>query len=360
MTPGVGEPRWWLAGVALVGAWASFAQTPSWPAPTFPDPLRFASLPLNSAEGLAPPPGRWLIFSTTGYFNVWQLTWHTGTVHKGWGLVGTPLTAAEVEYLAAAFPQDQFFHFDIEGARSDLVVAYGLPRGFAVALQVPYIEIGRPNWDAVPEEFHGALGIGNMRRDYFPRGQTTVYVRGRRGTLSRLGNREAGHGLGDTVLSLSAPAGSWLGASHRWAVSVEAPSGARETLRGSGGWDTGVRWFATWGEGRRETTLGLGYSFLDRAGSWLGVERDNTWHAQLELRRPLGRALDWRLALRLDASPLASFADSDVGETSFFWLAGVLAPVGRSGYVAFDLGENYPLTAHVPDFSFHISFGAVL
>ena len=224
-------------------------------------------------------------------------------------------------------------------------------------LQVPWIDIGSPRWDAVPERFHTSIGIGNMRRDYFPRGQTTVYVRGRRGTVSRLGNRESGQGLGDLALSLSGPAGAWLGAEHRWAVSVEAPTGERDTLRGSGGWDAGARWFATWGSGRREARLGLGFTRLDPAGSWLGVERDDTWHAQADLRHPLAGALDWRLALRLDTSPLASFTDSDVGDTSFYWLVGVLAPVGRSGFVAVDLGENYPLTAHVPDFSFHVSFG---
>ena len=106
--------------------------------------------------------------------------------------------------------------------------------------------------------------------------------------------------------------------------------------------------------------MGLGYTFLDPNGSWLGVERDDTWHAQLDLRRPLTGAVDWRLALRFDASPLATFTDSDIGDRSFYWLAGVLVPVGGTGFVAFDLGENYPSTAHVPDFSFHLSFGLLL
>lgn len=357
MRAGVSGRQWRLAGVALLGAWSALAQAPSWPAATFPDPLRFASLPLNAAEALAPPAGRWQLVLTSAYFNVWQLTWHTGTIHKGWGLLGTPLTAREVDTLAAAFPADQFFHVDIEGVRSDLVAAYGLGRGFSVVLQVPWLDIGRPQWDAVPEKFHGSLGIGNMRRDFFPRGQTTVYVRGRHGAISRLAGREAGHGPGDAALSVSGPAGTWLGAAHRWAVALEAPTGERGTLRGSGGWDTGVRWFAAWGGGRRETRLGIGYSFLDPDGSWLGVERDDTWHAQLELRRPLVGTADWRLAMRFDASPLASFTDSDIGDRSFYWLVGALVPVGRSGFVAFDLGENYPLTAHVPDFSFHLSFG---
>jgi hypothetical protein len=338
-------------------AGAAVGQTPDWPAATFADPLRFSSLPLNAVEALAPPQGRWQVLSTNAYFNVWQLTWHTGTIHEGWDLLGTPLTKLEVDTLAANFPEDQFYHVDIEGFRSDLVATYGLPRGLAVVLQVPFISIGSPNWDAVPENFHEKVGIGTMRREFFPRGQTTIYVRGRGGAVERLDNHEAGSGLGDLSLAVSGPAGQWLGAAHRWAVAVEAPTGTSETLRGSGGWDAGLRWFATWGEGRRQTRLGLGYTRLDPAGSWLGVERDDTWHAQLELRRRLSRTLDWRVALRFDTSPLASFTDSDIGDPSFYWLLGLLAPVGQAGFVAFDVGENYPLTAEVPDFTFHLSFG---
>ena len=138
MRVAVAGRRWWLGGGLVLGACSALAQVPSWPAATFPDPLRFSSLPLNAAEATAPPPGRWQVMSTTGYFNVWQLTWHTGTIHKGWGLLGTPLTSPEVENLAVAFPQDQFFHVDIEGVRSDLLAAYGLPHGLAVVLQVPW------------------------------------------------------------------------------------------------------------------------------------------------------------------------------------------------------------------------------
>ncbi len=344
----------------MLVATGALGQTPDWPAPTFPDPLRFSSLPLNTAEVLAPPAGRWQVLASTGYFNVWQLTWHTGTIHEGWNLLGKPLSKIEVDTLAANFPQDQFYHLDIEGARHDLVAAVGLPRGLALVLQVPFISIGRPGWDAVPENFHERIGIGSMRREFFPRGQTTVYVRGRHGAIERLDNREAVSGLGDTSLALSGPVGRWLGATHRWAVSVEAPTGRPGTLLGSGGWDAGLRWFSTWGEGRRLTRLGLGYTRLDPEGSWLGVRRDDTWHAQLDLRRPLGRSWDWRVAMRFDTSPLATFTDSDIGDPSFYWLAGVLAPAGQAGFVAFDVGENYPLTAEVPDFSFHLSFGTRL
>lgn len=333
------------------------AGSPDWPAPPFLDPLRFSSLPLAAAETLAPPPGRWQVVSTFGYFNVWKLSWHTGTIHQELGLLGTPLTQHELDQLAIRHPGDQFFHFDLEGSRNDLTAAYGLPHGLAVVLQVPWVSLGSPGWDGVPERFHNSFGLGNMRRDFFPRGQTTIVLRGRAGTVSRLANSEGGSGLGDVSLALSGPGGRWLGASHRWAVAVEAPTGERDTLRGSGGWDTGLRWFATWGEGRRQARLGLGYSFLDPGGSWLGVRRDDTWHTQVEFRHPLKGGWDWRVSLRLDSSPLASFTDSEIGDPSFFWLAGVLVPVGRSGFVALDLGENYPHHALAPDFTLHLSLG---
>lgn len=352
--------RLWLVGVMMAVAGAAAAQAPAWPSPSYPDPLRFSSLPLNGVEATAPPEGRWQVVATSSYFNVWHLTWHTGTHHLGVGLGGQPLTRAEVDHLALAFPQDQFFHIDVEGKRFDLAASYGLPRGLAVTVQLPWIEIGRPHWDAIPERFHSAFGMGTMRRDIFPRGQTTVYVRGRHQTIERLDNRERGQGIGDVAVSLSGAAGTWLRASHRWVVSVEAPTGERDTYRGSGGWDAGVRWFAAWGSGRRQARVGLGYTYLDREGSWLGAHRADTWHVLVDLRHPLTRSMDWRLALRCDSSPLATFTDSRLGDPAFFWQAGLLVPLGGHAFAALDLGQNYPLSAHVPDFSLHLSFGTRL
>jgi hypothetical protein len=198
-----------------------------------------------------------------------------------------------------------------------------------------------------------------VARDLFARGQSTVYVRGRRAAIERLSGLE-GSGLGDVTLSVTGPLGRWLGAEHRWVVAVEAPTGEAGTLRGSGGWDTGVRWFGTWGQGASQARVGLGYTWLDPSGSWLGVKRDDIWGALIEGRAPLGRRIALRGSARFDSSPLAGFTGSDIGANSFYWTVGVLVPAAANAWVAFDLGENYGSNAEVPDFSLHLQLGLTL
>jgi hypothetical protein len=134
----------------LAGAVCS-GQTEPWASVFFPDPLRFSSLPISGTEVIAPAPGQWELSTALGYFNVWQRTWHTARIHQVWGLVGKPLTDAEIKAIEQAFPHDQFYHIDLEGWRNDFVVSRGFDGGIAATLRVPWIEIGSPHWDAIAE-----------------------------------------------------------------------------------------------------------------------------------------------------------------------------------------------------------------
>jgi hypothetical protein len=342
--------------VSIVAVAACWGQGDRWASPPFADPLRFSSLPVDGMQAAAPASGEWQLANAVSYFNVWQLTWHTATIHEGFGLVGQPLTAREIAILEQNFPADQFYHVDLEGWRDDFYATVGLGRGVAVTLQVPWVEIGSPHWDVIAENFHAWLGLAQFKREVFPRGQSTVYVRGRSGAIERLsGLAEAG--IGDVSLAVTGPLGRFLGADERWVVALKAPTGERNSLRGSGGWDAGLRWFGTWGSRATQVRLGLGYTWLDRNGSWLGAQRDNTWGALVEAHTPLSRTLTLRGSARYDSSPLRSFTASDMGKPSFFWTVGVLASVADNGWVAFDLGENYPSRGEVPDFSLQLQIG---
>ena len=335
------------------------AQEVSWTVPEFPDPLRFSSLPLEAADAAPAAAGQVLLRFTSGYFNVWQRTWHTATIHSEFHLEGQPLQAWEVQTLAQRHPNDQFYHIDLEGSRSDLAVTVGLGGGWALAARVPWIEIGEPHWDGIAESVHRALGLENMRRDTFPRGQSTVVIRGSNGLLERL-DAVTGGGLGDASLALSGPAGRWLGGEQRLVAAVEAPTGERDTLRGSGGWDAGVRLFSRWGDDRRGALLGLGYTWLDPAGTFLGLRRDDVWHVLGEGHVPIGKGWVVRLTARMDGSPLASYTTSEIGRASFYWMLGVRGPLGGAAWWSFDAGENYGSQAEVPDFSFHLQVGTRL
>jgi len=344
------------AAAALAAAAGAAAQEVSWTVPEFPDPLRFSSLPLEPSEAAAPAPGTVLLRFGSAYFNVWQRTWHTATIHKEFRLQGQPLQAWEVQTLAERHPHDQFYHLDLEGTRSDLAATVGLGRGWALTACIPWIEIGAPHWDGISDKFHGVFGLSDVERQTFPRGQSNVVIRGAHGMLVRLDGLE-GSGVGDVALALTGPAGSWLGGQQRWVAAVEAPTGERDTLRGSGGWDAGLRMFSRWGDDRRGASLGLGYTWLDPSGSFLGLQRDDMWHLLGEGHVPLGARLVARLAARFDASPLASYTDSEVGRASFYWMLGLRGALADGAWWSFDAGENYGSQGEVPDFSFHLQVG---
>jgi Protein of unknown function (DUF3187) len=332
----------------------------SWSTP-LADPLRVASLPLDPAQATAIPPGRWQVSLASAYFNLWSGSWHTATIHKEFGLVGQPITDEELRTLEARHPHDEIWRLDVEGVLTEVTFARGLAGGLSFTLEVPWLEVGRPHWDAISQDVHRALGWNEASRDLFPRGQTLFYVWDpREGRAIERRQDLTGSGIGDVALALSGPAGEAFGLEHRWVVAVEAPTGARDTLEGSGGWDYGARWFAT-REGRRtRLRLGAGYTWLARSGSFLGVRRSNTWHLYADWQRRTGRLWSLLLSTRLDSSPLADFTKGDPGKASFIVVGGLRRSLGRGGWLAFALGENLPPYGASPDFTLHLQVGACL
>jgi len=201
-------------GICLAVAPSGRAQEVPWASVPFVDPLRFTSLPLDGTQAAAPRRGEWNVAASARYLNVWVLTWHTGTIHRGLGLTGKPLTDREIKLLEQNFPLDQFYHVDLEGTLDEVAVSYGLGGGLAVTAAVPWIVVGQPHWDAIANGFHRAFHVSDIRRDWFPRGQETVVVRGRHGIIERLSGL-GGSGIGDASVSLTGRAGDWLGGEHR-------------------------------------------------------------------------------------------------------------------------------------------------
>ncbi|MFI5143784.1 MAG: DUF3187 family protein, partial [Thermoanaerobaculales bacterium] len=197
-----------LLALALVSR-PTAAQVDPWGSQIFPDPLRFNSLPLEPSQAVVPPAGEWQISAASGYFNVWQTTWHTGATHRDPALVGKPLTEAELRLLETNFPHDQFYFIDVEGWREDLSASVGLGDGYALTGRVPWIHIGGPVWDTIAEDFHRIFGLSDQRRNLFSHGQTVVYARGNHGKIEHWAE-ENGSGLGDSSLAVTGPLGHWL------------------------------------------------------------------------------------------------------------------------------------------------------
>ena len=345
--------------VAALGARGAGTQVGgAWPAPS-PDPLRFAALPLELDALAARPERGWQVSAEAAYFNTWYLSWHPGAIHEELGRAGLPLTSDELRTLEQRHPDDAIHFTDLEGWRANVRLQYAFAKGIVTTLDVPWVDTTGPHWDAIAEEFHASVESGPGGRDLFPRGRNAVYVRGADGAaLERLDGLD-GSGIGDVALTLAAPLGRALGAEHRLALAVEAPTGDQDTLRGSGGWDTGVRWAGTWRWTRSELVAALGYTRLDDGGSFLGVARDDTWHAACSYRVALGGRWQGRVIGRLDGSPLAGFTDAKPGDPGFYLTLGVRRDLG-DGWIALDLGENYPLVGVTPDYSLHLSGGVRL
>ncbi len=346
-----------LAVLAAAGAAAQPAG--EWPAPSG-DPLRFASLPLDLDAGATPAAPGWAVSATVSYFNTWYLSWHPGAIHRELGREGLPLTSDELRILEQRHPNDAIYFADLEGWRADVRFSGSLGRGLLVTVDVPWVDTTAPHWDAVAERIHSFFQAGPGGRELFPRSRNALYVRGTQGYLERLDGLDSA-GIGDVAASLAGPLGRWLGGEQRWMVAVEAPTGAHDTLRGSGGWDVGARWLGEWRWTRSTLTGALGYTRLD-GGRFLGVERSDTWHAAAAYRLAIGRATEARVIGRLESSPLSGYTAAKVGDPGWVLTLGVRHRIG-DGWVAFDLGENYPLVGVTPDYTFHLSaglrFGAV-
>ncbi|GEM_PF-865139 len=345
------------AALLLAAARGRCEPPPLWSPPPL-DPLRAASLPLRGADLIVPERGRFSLEVTSGYFNVQESTWHAPTIHHDLGLDGQPLTAGELAMLERAYPDDEMYLLDLEGWQVDLQASAGLGRGVVLSAHLPWLEVGRPHWDDLARSLHELIGAEQDGFEVFPYGQTVAWAHGEAGRVERLGGGWSG--WGDLSLAVSGAAGRWLGARHRWAAVVEAPTGDDATLAGSGGWDLGLRWLASWELRRSALLAAVGFARLDREGGWLGLPRQDTWQLQAAYHLQLGAAWSLRLAARADSSPIDGFDGSDLGDTALLFDLGVRRELGGGSWLAMSFGENLPQVGVTPDYTLQLLIGAAL
>ena len=347
-----------LFAAALATAPAvSAAELRPWSVP-YAEPLRLASLPLELADGSDMASGEWEIALTPGYFNLWSGSWHTATIHQELGLEGEPLTPEELRILEQRHPGDDIHRFDVEGVITELRLARGLGHGMTLTVSMPWVEIGSPHWDAISEEIHSALGWGVGGREVFAHSQTLAYVWDpKEGRAIEGWDELEGSGVGDVRLALSGRLGAAWGGEHRWIAAVEAPTGDTGTIAGSGGWDAGVRWFATWRWRTRSLVAGAGYTWLDRSGNLLGLERADTWHLIASFEQDLGKGWGATGSFTYESSPLADLTSTALGDGAAYLRLGVLAHVSERSWVALDMGQDWYGTGMSPDYAFRLTFG---
>jgi hypothetical protein len=321
------------------------------------DPLRAASLPFEPAHATLLPRGAWCVTTSLGYANVWSVSDEVIQLHDALGRSGEPLQPEELRLLEQLAPDEELRAFDIEGWRADLFVSWGVHERVTLTLQVPFISTGRPEWDGAAEWWHDLTGLPNAGRESFPRGESLFYLHGPAGTAER---RDLdGSGLGDLALAASTRLGRALGAEHRAVVAVEAPTGERDTLRGSGGWDAGVRWLALWEFADVDLLAGAGYTWTSGDGTLLGIERADPWHLMAGLDWRVWRQLTATLRVAYERSLLEGWAGGRTGAPALSERFGLAAPLGPGGWVSFELAED-SASGVAPDFGFHLAFGTTI
>ena len=338
-----------LCSAPLRGDNSLFTPTPQ------TDPTEFGSLALDPSEALLLDRGEWFTSVQTSYFNQWAGTWHTARFHLARNEPG-PFTDEDIRTLESQFPQDNIFRLDIEGWRSDLVLARGLPGGATLNVRIPWVEIGGPHWDQIGEAFHDVFGeTDSYRRDLFARGDTFVLFRTNKNISITAREELERSGVGDATVALAMPLPSrWFG-TQSVAVSLKVPTGERGTLHGSGGWDSGARWFAVWNERSREYLMGLGYNKLDGGGNFLGVQRNDSWNVLVGVRQPITRRLSASVRSRVDSSPLRELEEAAFGRATFYHRLGLSLEARDQTLITFEFGnELVPQAGIDADWSFHL------
>jgi len=342
--------------LVLVASAARAGEASSWLGWPDGNPTDFGSPRLDPGESQLVPPGEWSFALAASEFNAWRGSWQTATFHRALGRIGLPIDSEEIRTIEAARPNDEIYRIDVEGWRADLSGRTGIGGGVTVGFRMVWIEIGSPHWDAVAENVHRLFGLTTDARDLFPRGDTLVYIRGSGGRVEARHELD-GSGLGDTALFATRSLGQWFGGDQRLAVIVEVPTGKRGTLRGSGGWDAGVRWFGVWTGNTIDVLAGAGWNRLDRSGSFLGLRRANTWNVDLEGRFRLGRSLEILAGARLDASPLRKATSENLGDPALVYFIGFSEPIGASGNIAFRAVQDAPQVGVGADWVFQLQTG---
>jgi hypothetical protein len=315
------------------------------------DPTEFGSLALDPSEALVVPRGRLVVSIQTSYFNQWGGSWHTARIHRDQQREGQPLSDEEIAIIDRDFGGDSVSRVDVEGWRLDTLVAVGLGRA-TLSARIPWITIGTPNGDPLAEAFHDVIPVSeNYERDIFARGQTLVLIRGAAGAVTARSELDQS-GIGDAVITISAP----VTRHHVAALSISAPTGKADTLHGSGGWDSGIRWFSSWSGGRRHYAAGMAYNRLDRSGDFLGLRRSDTWNLYGAVEQPLGARWSAVLRGRVDSSPLDRIIDDDLGKPAFFYRLGLVRAMNSGRLLSIELGEELaPQWGLDADFSLHVS-----
>jgi hypothetical protein len=149
--------------------------------------------------------------------------------------------AAQTLELPRYSNRDAVFLIDGQTHRTTFILRRGLGAHAEVGIALPVTSIGGGWSDALIEGVHQELRIGSDERDALRRNVETVYVRTPSETYLRV--RGNGYALGDVALTGKYELTAFEDRKLSVAVTgaIELPTGAADTLDGSGSTDAGVQ-----------------------------------------------------------------------------------------------------------------------
>jgi hypothetical protein len=169
--------------------------------------LRLDMLPAHTADAKA---GTWTFEFDYAYQNTFVMSGNVWAYLEQRGVGREPLRPEDANAILN-FPDDAYY-IDGEVGLADLTVQRRMNSYWSAYLTVPYMRYGRGVFDHLIEDFHDAIGTGQMGRDLVARDQFQFVYRIGDTRVVQL-SRETTEGFGDPVLgvrySLPEPRFGW-------------------------------------------------------------------------------------------------------------------------------------------------------
>lgn len=208
---------------------------------------------------------------------------------------------------------------DVEQIRTAIDVAYGLPYGFTLEAELPFVHTGGGRLDAFLQWWHRILGVPNAGREFFPNDQHAFRILDRPSGATRYEVAAVPLALGDASVRVRRQlvAETARRPAIGWFAALEFPTGKRSQGLGNGNLDYGVGVLLEKSAGRWHGYFNGGYfvgagtpaladamhpvQFNYLVGGEFSLSRRIALHAQLQGGTPLLTGLD---DTRWDSFPL--------------------------------------------------------
>lgn len=201
-------------------------------------PFGLQRLDMRPTDMSERPIGEWTVELQAAYQNTFAMSDDVLGYLQRRDAGRMPLRLEDAQALQAA-PHDSYF-VDVEVGVVDLILQRRFTRQFSAFFELPYLHYGEGKLDTLIEDFHGAVGLGQMGRDLVARNRFQIVYRFADARLQML-DREVAGGFGDPIVGvryMPSLAGPWQFAME---AAAKFPVGGERLLLSTGETDIGLQ-----------------------------------------------------------------------------------------------------------------------